>query len=394
MQPKQEKPSSWIIEGIPVSIQLLDPSLDLWAAKVGNSLFLRHKTLDTAEKAKRFHKALLSLGDSPLKLSVMQLGLPEKEWEACTAEHILLSEMKQSQGLSFQVAHLNFPMPALYHPKELDLEFQHKLTLKLSSWQNLDAWEIYSYWLHEEMESILERFPLESTEIYTLQAFLLDFIHEVRGSLLQSYDNDITDLLLQEGQLRQLLMHPIKNLKEDALLLEKRIIKRRAKMKESLAIQSETLGKIFSTLAAIEKNHAELQRFKMQVRLLKNLLDAELNGIVLSSVEKALCLFPLHEELKIISSFSCATETHRSALLFGLYIALAVTSNKTSLDAVAAVALKPSDTLRTLFMNVIEKLCQGKEEIPWQEDWVVEKEILKLFPEKTGKACLTRLQSL
>lgn len=406
------------IAGFPVSLRQLGGGF-CWGMKFGKSLFLSHVTIDSQEKAKSWLKAAKELQGQPtLRISVEQLGLPENDWDRITTEHIFLAWLASQEGLSLQVAHLNLPMRPLYTPKEElpPSEFLLRSIAKLPKLQNIDAWEIYCYWLHEVMERILETFHLESMDVYTLQALLLGFVREVRATLLMSEEADVTETLLQLGGVRGLLE---KKTEAESISLEKILVKRRGEEHEELTVQCETLSKIVPVIEAIEQSHRELGPLKWQASILQHLLGPQLDlatPLPIGWIERLILLQLIHEELGIVTSVSA---DERAWVAFAVQLATAILREKHSLEELLDMALHWSklvagldkaflehgvgfekylnqkenlaEQFRQIVVDVLERLCvpaaSGKPlAFRWHESQKASDEILDLFPTKMARA--------
>lgn len=396
-----------------------DPAWNCWGSRVGNSLIMRHRVIDTQEQALNLLKAAqeFSAPLPHLRMASFQLGLPEREWDQVTSEHILLSWLVHSQGLSFQAAHLSFPMQPLYTLKGVlpPSEFLLKTMAPLPRLLNSEGWEVYCFWLHEEMERILETFSLESMDIYTLQALLLDFVHEVRSSLLLSNEAEVSETLLKLGALRGLIDSPQKGI-VDVVALEKLLVKRRNEAYEGLKVQYETLVKIVSTIESIESSHPNLVRFKGQAHILSLLLGAQLTQ-PLGWVQRLILLQLLNDELGIISTVSSYTGFDRTSIAFSVLMATALLRQEKTFEQVTSLAMnwnqpdteqaELKERFKRLFLELIERLCipltasmTQVQEIEFAQDKNPSSELLELFPvkgnalDKKGHFLLTKLTAL
>ncbi len=419
MEPAKQKIITAAIAGTTVLLQQLDPSTNCWGAKIGPFSLIRHACIDSREKAETFIHALETFCRAPsMRLSSLQLGLPETEWDEMTAEHILFAWLAKERGLSFQVAHMSLPTQPLYTAKGAPAksEFLLKAVAKLPKMQDLDGWETYCYWLHEEMERLLETFHLESLELYTLQALLLDFVHEVRASLLLQHESDVSEILIQQGSARNLLANSPTG---DSMLLEKRLIKRRGEAKEEIQVQYKILERLVGVIQAIGKSHRELQPLKLQAMSVHRLLGVELNEMTkLSWVERVLLLQLLNLDLGLITAVSCDTGYDRTSVVFAIQVAAALLRQKIPQEQLVDMALHWNEKtaemqivklFRELFVEVVEKLCipltGGNKKSPsWHEAQVESSELLGFFPERflrpdkkglnaSGHSLLTKISS-
>ncbi|MCE5318866.1 MAG: hypothetical protein LLG04_16080 [Parachlamydia sp.] len=408
------------IAGVLVNLRPLGDNC--WGARIGKAAFLCHETIDSQAKATNWLLAAKELlgpeRPATMRLSVEQLGLPESDWDLITAEHILLAWLVSEEGLSLQVAHLNIPVQPLYTPKDqlAPSEFLMRTVDKLPKLQNIDAWETYCYWLHEEMERVLETFHLESMEIYTLQALLLDFVHEVRATLLLSEEAEVKETLLKLGGVRQLLD---KKSEVESIALEKILVRTRGDVREKLTVQHETLSKMVPVIAAIEQGHRELIPLKWQASILEHLLGPQLDIPKLEPhgwIQKLILLQLFHEELEIAT---CVSSDERSFVAFAVHIAAAILRQKNSFQLLLDMGMHWKDLVgnidkaflkhgesygehlndlerltehfRQIVVEVLERLCipmtdmgttmTGKPREPhWHETQRVNGDILDLLP--------------
>lgn len=430
------KPITCNIDGVSILLRSFGEHLNCWGTQIGKTFLMRQGIIDTQAKAQEFLKALQELsGNGALRVAVEQLGLPESEWEQITAEHILLAWLTHNQGLSLQVAHLNLPTQPLYTPKTAPAksEFMLRAVAQLPKLQNVDAWETYCYWLHEEMEKILEKIPLESMDEYTLQALLLDFVHEVRASLLLSSEVDVAETLLKEGALRKLLDVEYQG---ESIALEKILVKRRHEARDELVVQYETLGKMVSVIATIEKDHPEFISLKWQAMILERLLGSQLDhplpgGWPGGWIEKLILLQLFHEALGIVSVVSCDTGWGRTHVAFAIQATVAILRQTRPMEKLLDMALHWNETVhlldqaiaergehylaglndnamlvvhfRQLFVEVLERLCipltarsTHVPDLQWHQGQVENREVLDLFPpiatiDKEGRSQRIRL---
>lgn len=349
------------IDGINVVLQpALSTLPNSWYAITGNAAILRTSLIDSMQKAENFLELTQKLHDEwkskapQLKFQFRavscQLCTPKTDWDQIFAQHMWFTWLHYEKGLSAQCAHLNLPTDHFYSAKDLqqNSEFFLKAVAKLPEMQNIDAWEMYCYWMNEEIEIILEKIPLESMDAYTLEAHLKDFVHEVRSSLLRNLEKDIESDVLKIGALRKLLKFPVKE-NEDIVELERRLIRARHEARPGLQVQYATLVEIARVINIIEDSHPELVTLKYQATLLLEMMDGHL-GIEgktkISWTKQILLMQLLHEDLGIVTTLNSATGLDRTSLAFGAVLAVSLLKQRHPKDQVIDLVSNWDENIR------------------------------------------------
>lgn len=373
------------IHGIDISIfqfgeayglEKQDKLLNFWGIKIGDSLVMRHAWIDSKEKAQELVKAaqLLQNTDcagsiSPLHLVSLQIATPEEEWDYVSFQHILLHWINYEKGLSSEIAHIEIPISRYYIPKDepSQSEFFLKAVSKLPSLLNIDAWEMYCYWLSESIENFLESISLEDLTTYTLEGVMKDFLHEVRTSLVRSLHRGVSEALLKIGALQGLIDYPI-NEKEDIVELEKNVIRARNAAKSELQNQYALLTEIEAVITAIESDHKQFIPLKRQAGVLRLLfghaVDAKESPRI-SWVQQSMLMPLLHHELGVITAMNCDTGLDRTNILFAIHISMHLMQCRFSFEALMDMAITWNESVRW----VNKQLIAGQEKF---EKWLKE----------------------
>lgn len=187
---------------------------------------------------------------SPLRISVCQLSSPFSEWATIANQRLWLI------GKS---AHLLLPTDPIFHTigEKAPSEFLQKDLDKLTKYFNSTAYEMYCFWMAEGIEATLERFRLESVELYTLEALLKDFVHEVQLSLIRQVETNFQHNIRVEGASAEIV---------------KEIFRTQAEALKRLEFQKNTLTEMVRVIEAVEQVHPDLIPLKRQAIVLKELL--------------------------------------------------------------------------------------------------------------------------
>ena len=318
------------IDGASVVMQSADAEMpDSWHVLTASSAILLTSLIDSQKKVEQFFAITQKLHDEwkkpshfkfPYRAVSCQVCSPITDWDQIFAQHLWITWLHYANGLSAQCAHYNLPTEHFYAPKEQAhvSEFYLKAVSKLPELQNIDAWEMYCYWMNEEIEVILEKIPLEFMDTYTLEARLKDFVHEIHSSLLRNLELDIQSDILKIGSMSNLIKFPVSE-KEDIVVLEKSLVKARHEALPGLRVQYETLGEIVRVVEIIESSHPEFISLKYKASILKEWMDGQIGvtGVPTISWAKQILLMQLlHEELGIVTVVNSNSGHDRTCLAF------------------------------------------------------------------------------
>lgn len=267
-------------------------------AQVGQTRIIRSSTED-------LKKIIEYAGSSGI--AFVQYNTEENEWGKTIEEHRNLSEIKQPH------VHLNFPIqPALYPKPPREKTFREKeIADTLPKLLNMEGWAMYSSWLDEQFEEALTHFNFDAVEMYTLQAYLEDFHHEVFSDLLSKNLIAIHELDLP-GSLR-------------TIDEEKQLIKLRQELRRMIEAHHAILSKIVLTIQAIEQTYPELTQIGDLSILLRNILENQLLPFDRAKMKwglQEMCLQLLDDGLGVQPILNCSEDNGRTYFAMALRIAM------------------------------------------------------------------------
>ena len=216
--------------------------------------------------------------------------------------------------------------------------------------QNIDAWEIYCYWMGEMIEVFYETLKLESLDTYTLEAAFKKYLIENRTLLLRNEELEKMSKLLKLESF---------NPKDDRAQLERDIVRARNEAKQSLIVQRDTLIEIGSIIEIIQDAHPELSRLRIMAKILTQLMGVLSDGEAVDWEQQLVLMQLLHEEMGIISALNCSGSFERAKLAFAVQTATSLMKNRYGIDEILSMALKwhDSDKLKH-FHKTVSKILQ------------------------------------
>ena len=279
----------------------------------------------------------------PLRMSSLQLSSPFTEWDTASGQRLWLTWLSSQEGSSAQAAHYLLPTEPLFQAKERERpsEFFLKDLQKLIKYFNIAALELYCYWFAEEIEKILEKFALESADLYTLEAYFEDFLHEVRTGILRHSESNFQDNILAQGALQGKIILPHEE-KRPILEIERAIFSTYSEGLKRLLVQNEILSEIIKVLNSIEQSHQDFIPFKQKAIVLSNLLtySLDLEGTKKISWSRHFMLIQLIDRLLgVVSGINASSGTDRGLLGFCIQLALDDAEQEFGLEALIQTLL-------------------------------------------------------
>lgn len=372
-----------------------------------------HRFYELSKKLDESRRKSPKASSFPLRMSACQLSSPVTEWESIADQRLWLTKLVIEEGMSAQSAHLLLPTEPIFYPKDElpPSEFLLRDLDKLTKYFNIAAYEMYCYWLAEEIELILEKFPLQRVDLYTLEAHFKDFIHEVRVSLIRHSESNFQENILAEGALQGKIQLTNEE-KRSSPEIERAIFRTFAEGMRRLHVQNQTLIEMYKVISSIEKAHPELVHLKRQALVLSQLLTSalDLDGDFPSSWGRTFLLVQILNRLMgVVSGINANGFMERAHM--GLAVCLALTdaegdSTPDSLidlavrwDAPEATEKEPQKQLRKEIWRAIKEVAVPLAEAKghpdgWLETQAVNSDWVLLIPSAAlaeGKALLSRL---
>lgn len=286
------------IEGQKITmVPFREESLYGTIVSIGERKVILCNLINSLQRRKAFYKIITKLkADSahlrkrPLRGAVYQIYKSEEDWAKILNENYQILALRHQYGLSAQILHLAIEA---WQPRK-DRDFYQKNWEKMVQLQNIDAWEIYCYWMGEEIEFCEELLKLEQAEAYTLEACLKEYLIELRGLLLRNEEAKKEEKLLKIGEA----------LEENELSLERDVVRARTGGSDTLLILKQILEKIEKSIEFLNHPHPQLKRLRTGCRLLSALLENFFNPVDLNRKQQVNLLQRFHHELEVISVLS------------------------------------------------------------------------------------------
>ena len=332
-----------------------------WLGKVGSNFLYRASALSDYSMAEALFKEIEG-ATTPLRIAVLELSSPVLQWELSSRVHASLIALGWEKGLSAQSAVIHLPLDPFYtsYQEERPSEFLSRDFQRLTRLQNTDGWAFYGFWVAEMAEKVLEKIPLQGLELYTLEAHLKSYLHEVRTAMLRSDEWEIVENSLRVAALKGQGNFPVPE-KGELVDFEKHLIRGRSESRGRLEIQQEILANIAHVVFQLTKPQGMLIHLGWGALLLSSLLERQLklDDMAMSWGAEAGLIALLNRELGCLGVVLDEQGIDRVNLVFAIQAAWAALAEKYPPQEVIQAALQWDQTPYRLGGPLIEQLRQN-----------------------------------
>jgi len=350
--------------------------LETTATWVSNHAILRTGQIDTLAKTSELELVIKTVHEEtqkrglntlvPLRVSVIQVNVPDTEWDQVRQLHYLLAK----HGL--HCAHFNLPTEPFFRHKNEESRslLLQKTNNKLSRHLNTEGWLLYSDWLNQELEALFRTLQFDATEEYQLEASIKDFSHEMSSFLLQRDRHQMRKMILELGDhefAKDPATSPLNY--QEVLEFEKNLLKRRLDIQANLKHQHEVLEEAVAKIIKIERAHPELNPIKNISLLLKASLavQTDFSGTPLISWGQQVMLLGLLDwHLGVISVINGTHGLNRTNIAFAVKLAIVQLIQHNPGQQVIDLALQWDETVPQINRKIAELGAKGFGE--WLKD--------------------------
>lgn len=310
--------------------------------------------------------------ENKLKVSVVQLGMPDNEWGAIEHQQWLL--MRHSLLHEVTGPYVNMPSPFFFlqASAEESTTMHLKMIHKLSRQINCMSWLHYSDWIEAEMRRIAHAMAYDALDQYQLAASIADFSHEVESLFLHDYRQQIREATLVLGDAEFEAAPSAGSIDYQALTqMQKRVININSDIFANLQRQAAILGYMVERIALIELSHPEILKLKQAAVLFRTLLESQTDPFGSKRIAwgKQLllhCLLDAH--LNVTSLVTCSLDQERATFVFAIKVAVLQVIQQLGYTAMFELAIHWDETVIMANQLIAQKGMNAL------EDWLREVE--------------------
>jgi hypothetical protein len=363
---------------------VLKPLNQHWGCPIAKTSLIRFQPLENEKEAVKWLQSVQTLNSSPRVISC-QLPLPEFDWDRVMKEQVWMTWLNETHPDLIQATQLNLPLGPFYLSKEdlLPSEFVRRDMEKVRRLYHALAWEFYCLWLIGEMKQVLKGILLESTESYTLQGLLEDFIHEVQEASIRDPYWAVNAKILKMGSLKQWLANPSQG-DERLLDVEKSLFASYRRALTQLKVRDDILVDLIRVLQFLETEHPEYLPLKNCCQLLHGLWQGQLDIESLDSPswsQQIILLQLLNQELNVNLAIG-EGEGESTHIAFAAALSITALWQRADRQQFIDLALNWDATIQAMHQRI------AQEGIPRYEQWLKEEP----NPEKKRMALAQQLQ--
>lgn len=344
-----------------VSLQessLLDKGVIAWVSGSPLILSLSPNSLEKAQQLITFAKTLKVFpSDFSLRLVFNQLDSVALEWDSIVKEHQSLIHLNEGNiGKASQMVHLITPCEPFFAdmPPISPFKTVKEMLEKLPKLMNGEGWIDILAWYQSFLKRVFSRFFYDAVDAYTIEGYLKDFEHEVESLFLQGGRHHLLRLQRSLGFPENFVSKE----QQERLAIEKELIVLRQELLSRVRDHYGVLKEIVRLIPVIEKVYPELVMVKKGGRLLKALLENQIEEVQVRSYDwgvMQMLLQLLEGELETISLIHQANDFHRTFLAFAIRAATVRLKEEFSQEKAFDLALHWEETVRHLNILVAKK---------------------------------------
>lgn len=301
-----------------------------------------------------------------VRVSVVQLGMPDSEWETIELQQWLLMR----HPLLHQVTgpYVNLPSQIFFQQASEDtVTLQLKMIHKLSRQINCMGWLHYSDWIAAEMRQILNAVAYDALDEYQLVASIEDYSHEVASLFLNEYRQQIKEATLLLGNAEFGAESTGVNPDYQVLAeMQKKVISINNDIFANLQKQSAILSYMVERIGLIEAPHPEFVKLKEAAAVLGILLESQTDpfgGKRIAWGRQMLLHSLLDIHFHVTSLVTCSLDQERAAFAFAIKIAILQLVQHLGFTALFELAIHWEETIFAANQLALQKGLQALEDL-------------------------------
>lgn len=332
---------------------------------IQHTSLIRTGAVNTINKAREFihlaqtHYSALAAQyqklDRQPRIVCSQLDDPLLDWEKIRTQHVFLAAAAREAKLDFNVVHMALPTERIFERIDIAPRTTHqkKNVDKLARELNWCGWVQYAFWISEEMEVLLQKFGVDASTTYQIEALCRDFIHEARSVLLVKSLKDLQDLSLQYADMlikraaySKETGRPadVNQLNQKILEMEKDLFRASMPLKNSLHRILEIVLKIEAEAVRKDRIREEYIPIRRMVLLYRKILQSQIEPAETPQqartawAQQAMLRVLLDDELMVVSAVNSLHGVEKCHLTYSTYVATLELKHKFPPDRVIDMA--------------------------------------------------------